>query len=1412
MLKSLELFGFKSFADRTRFDLSTGITAVVGPNGSGKSNVVDAIKWILGDQSAKSLRGKEMTDVIFNGSASRKAGSMAEALLTFDNSGGLLEHDSTEVQIGRRLWRTGDSEYLINREVVRRKDILQLLMGTGAGSSAYCIIEQGRVDQILQSNAASRRAVFEEAAGISRFKARKVEATRKLERVEQNLLRLTDIVDEVEARLTTLRSQAAKAARYRETSTELKSLWLGLAADDFRLATTKREQLEVEREEAEARSEELGRMHSLLEAKLAGQDAEIAEIDDQLRAIDRAAASTREELVARQMTVRHEAARSQELESELRRTGRQSSELAAREQEARGEFEHHQRLVEEAEAEVASGQARLDTHREREQELAATLEQQQQLLESVRAQLQQQTEQLAELDGIRETRRQELQAAEIARDATIARLGELNDRLTACREEFEAHEEQHRQASETAEAADERLAERRAERSSMAGEYGEVERGLSRLREERSAAQARRHVLEDLEKRQEGMGIGVREILHRARTSDQPPWNRIYGSVAELLEVDLEDAALLEVALDTRAQLLVMSETESLVEYLRTAPTQISGRVGFLSLKDRTAPPAPRKAATPAAEGYGPHPLTPVETNPPGESAADTPAEQPRTEGAPAEHAPAEHATVWLDRFQMDIAALPDLSQEPGVCRRADRLVRLSHGHPQLAAQLLADTWIVETLDDALQLAKSTGRGCRFVTLQGELLDRDGTINTGLIHSESSLVSRRSELRRLSHELEMLDRRISREEDHLVHLGESLSGCDFGVAEAEKLARGQAAELTRITAERDAVQRRLKRLEREQETLEAQLARQSEAEAGLRESLDAVTAERGAAVQAAEQQRKLQSETEQQLTEIGGQLQQNRQKSDVCRAEVGSLAGRLEDYRRSLERLRRDRQERQTQLAEVSRQQAAARERLSETRLMVLNTSAQLAELALVLEQSERGGTGLTAEKAALRRNRSNLMKEEAALRKEQREFDEIQHRADMQLRELTHQEAALRERMEEEYQVDLDELVREGASAFRMYLEEKRDLLARQLKKAAGSRGDNPSSTGAETESETEIGTGNANAEASPSEETGQSAEAAEAAATDETDEGTEPAAAEIADSPTAEDSSAEEGSSGGPDEVESDAADSEAAAAAETGEETETDGEGDFAELLSDPDSELTFEDVREELEGRVSRLRRKLKMMGSVNTDSLNDLDELETRFNHLSMQLQDLVEARSTLEDIIRRINAESRRLFVETFDAIRSHFQELFRKAFGGGNGDMVLEDPDDVLECGIDIVARPPGKALKSISLMSGGEKTLTAFALLLAMFRSRPSPFCVLDEVDAALDEANVGRLLALLEEFRSTTQFVVITHRKPTMTIADVLYGVTMEQSGVSKRMSVRFDDISDNGEFTASADSDDGTAQAA
>ena len=374
MLKSLELFGFKSFADRTMFEFADGVTCVVGPNGSGKSNVVDALKWILGDQSPKSLRGKEMSDVIFNGSAGRKASNFAEATLTFDNSSGLLPTDSAEVQIGRRLYASGDSEYLLNRNAVRLKDIREMFMGTGAGTAAYSIIEQGRVDQILQANPTTRRLVFEEAAGISRFKARKAEAQRRLERVDQNLLRLRDIVDQLEARLNATRSQASRAAKYREYASEYEHLWTGLAADDYRDAVARSSSLEARLQERRSEINAVDLGLARCEKDLADFDAQAAKFDEQLRGFERERSLGREAIAGHETAVRHHADQQRELEAETQRLRVQRNRLRSQYQEAGRELDESTAKLSTIEREFNEQQAALSERNRRLSELANRLD------------------------------------------------------------------------------------------------------------------------------------------------------------------------------------------------------------------------------------------------------------------------------------------------------------------------------------------------------------------------------------------------------------------------------------------------------------------------------------------------------------------------------------------------------------------------------------------------------------------------------------------------------------------------------------------------------------------------------------------------------------------------------------------------------------------------------------------------------------------------------------------------------------------------------------------------------------------------------------------------------------------------------------------------------------------------------
>src|SRR5579863_5080492 len=549
MLKSLDLFGFKSFADRTRFDFAPGITCVVGPNGSGKSNVVDSIKWILGDQSPKSLRGKEMTDVIFNGSANRKPAALAEALLNFDNTRRFLGVDADDVQIGRRIYRSGESEYLINRVPARLKDIRDLFLGTGAGTSAYSIIEQGRVDQLLQATNLARRTVFEEAAGVSRFKARKVDAQRKLERVAQNLLRLTDIVAEVETQLNALRSQAAKAAKFREYTQELRQLRIGSAADDYRDHSARLESIDAQRGQLQAEIDAASAEAFECENQQSSAESQLAEAEDRLRGSERREAENREAIAGFEATVRHQTTRRQELDADYQRLHKQQAELASRADDVAGELEQTvgdlQKSVDEFEhrrAALEGAQATIRELADRIVQCRSSIERERNaLLESVR-QLSSCTSRAAGLEG---------QLQSLSADCQLARdlLAKLDEKIAVCQRECAAQSELVEAATQRQAASREQLQALQSKRAQLHRQQSETQQELAELREQRGSLQARRTLLEDFERRQDGLGVGVKEILALAKEAEGPPWNHVLGNVVDLLEVDLENAALLEVAL-----------------------------------------------------------------------------------------------------------------------------------------------------------------------------------------------------------------------------------------------------------------------------------------------------------------------------------------------------------------------------------------------------------------------------------------------------------------------------------------------------------------------------------------------------------------------------------------------------------------------------------------------------------------------------------------------------------------------------------------------------------------------------------------------------------------------------------------------------------------------------------------------
>ena len=1317
MLKSLELFGFKSFADRTRFDFSRGITCVVGPNGSGKSNVVDAMKWILGDQSPKSLRGKDMTDVIFNGSANRKGSAFAEATLAFDNSQRMLPIEADEVTIGRRLWTNGDSEYLINGATARLKDIKDSFMGTGASTSAYSIIEQGRVSEILQSNPQARRIIFEEAAGISRFRSRKTEALRKLERVSQNLLRLQDIVDQFESQLNSTRNQATKAAKYREVSKELQSAWFGLAADDYRWMSARLSSLDSTLGATQAEIDELTEQQQAVELRLSSFDEELAIVDDGLRKAEREAGTTREAIVSQEATIRHETARLRESETEIVRLRRQQASTLSRLGVVNKELATAQSELDQFDETFQTQQQEVEAHEAHSEQLTARYQQSRNRIDErqiERSELSEQASQVRQQIALLEA---QLVALNETHEKTIEQRDRLKSELRTAETEVTTRQTALDEVLEQASDLGDSLKEIRANRKKLIADQEAEQETLVEVRERRSGAQARLTVLEDLEVKQEGVGIGVREILQRAKSSDFPPWNGIIGSVADLLDVDLENAALLEVALGNRAQLIVTHDLDPMIDYLKRGSARIDGRVGFLGLDEVTT----------------------------SESAEST---------------------------NNDV----DLSSDVDVIFRADQLVSTSCQHPTLAAKLLDTTWVVTDLDAANRLAVAEGAGHRFVTLQGELIDPDGTLYAGTVRGESSVLSRKSELRRLKNDL--------------TRMGQQIATSEARIKAFAKQSVEIEAELTTAAEQRDDVNERLTQRRSEFESQQRVMTRLSEQHAAVEEVFTATTeqvaesqAELAQGFDSLNEVEKTQNEANDEVARLEGELielEQERnqlmQEQTEARLKLARAGERRENLISACSRLGDEASTLNSQIEDSTRRLATFEDRRRTSVLGILNANGCLAELAIVAETSADAVDRLSREKEQLRSVRTGLVEEETSFRRQRRAIADRQHEEEVEARDMRHRLSTYGERIEEEYGQTLEEVVASGASAFRDYLID-RSLIA---------------DPAAQTDESDE----------SPDE----TDEATDVAAKEELDVEDEDLDDEVESEDESDDEEWDDDSEEDPEDDEAGEDEDETAEgsldagddSSDEVEETEDATAAEEVHLTLQEIEGTRYEDIREELEEQVNRLRRRLKSMGNVNTDSLKDLDDLEGKFNHFNSQLMDLTEAKTTLEEIIRKINAESRRLFLESFTKIQIEFRELFRKLFGGGDGDLILEDPDDVLDCGIDIVARPPGKELRSISLLSGGEKTMTAVAMLLAIFKSNPSPFCILDEVDAALDDANVERYAGVVHEFKEMTQFIMISHRKRTMTVADVIFGVTMEQSGVSKRLTISFEDVGEDGEF--------------
>jgi chromosome segregation protein len=1221
-LKKLILHGFKSFADRTEFSFDTPITGIVGPNGCGKSNVVDGFKWVLGEQSAKSLRGEAMLDVIFNGSSTRKPTGMAEVTLVFENpvNGGgrrSLNLDVDEVAVGRRLFRDGTSEYQINNQSSRLKDVRELFLDTGVGVDAYSVIEQGRVAALLDANPQERRLIFEEAAGISKFKQRKKEAQRKLERVDQNLLRVNDIVEELEKRLRGVKMQATRAKTYQEHSSRLSELRLSYSLHEYHLHKTKLADVQAERDDAQFRLDDASGDLATAQNQLAGERDRLTKLTDQKQAVERdllqaraSAQSARqrqqyanqqlaqmaEQLAtfAEDQTRLEESSKSltQSLEAEKLNLARLTEELGAQ-----------RRLIDERQQGFGDCQMRLASlDRQREQAKSAILDAMRKLA-AVNSRLGaveiEQKNVASQRTRLEERRR--VVDGELARLATVRE--ELQGRLEKTTALMNAQQAE--------------LAQKRAAASALGKQIALVGEQFGAAREHRCGLVSRQKLLEDLEARREGVSEGVQSVLRQRQ--DKFPFVR--GLVADVLRVDIEHAPVVEAALDGRDQWIVTDDSAAATA-ARESLAELEGRVNLL-----------------CADTIGSGLLEPYD---------------------------------WLNC--------------PHPVRLAIDLVRFEPRDAAVAQALLGKTAVVETLAAAADLRSKGPAGFRFVTHDGEVLESDGTLKAGPLSSAMGLLSRRSELVAIGQQIDEVDGRIAQLSKQLADdnsvaraLEEDIGklGNAIYASNTQKVQIGSA--LAQNSDQRQALGRERPVLEAEIASLSKLLEQLSGEQTTLAEKKAAMEQEQAERTGQVEQLSASHKAAAEELGLLGEQL-------TAARVQFGQVQEKELASSQAVRRQTAATSEMQQQLARLTQSAAT----ISERRKGVENelAAAVQSEKSLSLAESECKTKldGLTAQLAQITQSTNDLSFRVEMLRQGRQDVEQELHKLD---------------RVIGEQNVRLQTLIQRTLDDLQL------DVVARY---------DEATSDGKEYQP-----------------------------------------------------------------------------------------GDVDFDAVAAE-----------------IKELREKIQRLGNVNVEAINELSELEQRQQFLSGQMTDLTSSKQQLVELIEEINKESGARFEATFNAVREHFQGMFRKLFGGGKADVFLETEIaqpaeigaegqaveasvtkvDILDAGIEIIARPPGKHPVSISQLSGGEKTMTCVALLMSIFKSKPSPFCILDEVDAALDEANNERFNTVVQEFLDQSQFIVITHSKRTMAIAQMLYGVTMQEQGVSKRVAVKFDQVDAHGQIAESA----------
>ncbi len=1175
-LKSLEIQGFKSFPDKTVLTFGKDITAIVGPNGSGKSNISDAIRWVMGEQSSKSLRGGKMEDVIFGGTQMRRQTGYAQVSLLLDNSQGIFPLEESEVMVTRRYYRSGESEYYINRRSCRLRDVNELFMDTGLGREGYSIIGQGRIDEILSIKSQDRREIFEEAAGISRFRHRKEEAERHLSKTEENLLRINDKLAELELQVEPLRQQAEKAKKYLTLRDELRglevSLWMEqldrLRASNIRLMTdyaaavAQRDEVALVQENLYARAEELQQQLRGLEQRTeevrlrqGQQDTARAEVDSRIAVLENRRQSNLD--TARRLS--------------LELSDQQGREDGLARQLARGE----ERL-----AEIAAATATLTGY-------VTTTEAEREELAQRQAQAQARTEALRRQEGEQADHVAALRAELSALSATSQELLDRQAGLRSGLEESAAQLDRARQAAQEHRSLCAAQQEKRLEAKNRIAAWqlktqnrrrrvDELTERANRLQVEGNTLRSRIRMLTEMERDFEGYSKTVRQIMSEAGRGGL---THIRGPVAGLLRVPDAYTIAIEIALGGAMQNIVVDDEAAGKRAIGWLKRRDAGRATFL-------------------------PLSVIRPN------------------------------TLQER---------GLEEEFGYVGIASELIECEAVYRDLFRNLLGRVVIAEDMDAAIEIANRYRHRFRIVTLDGQVLNPGGSMTGGSVSKNAGILSRANELKRLRTQEERLQKETTTLQEQL---------------------REERRQLEKLSYQLETAQGELRAVEDEVLRLD--------------------TVARNDTQRIAEMEGRLHS-LQQEITLLGSRSGQNEQQLATAQQQYAAQEGQLQQLQRQVE----DSRAAESVLTEQSE---ILVEQLADLRLQQATLRAEAESTEGSLEQLRQLQQDLSGDRESRLQRLAQLEEEQQSLLT-QLEQEGTRQRVLQQQREATGQQLALLNQEKLRIEAERTRADREAREKNDELLRMEREVAALEQKKNAAS-----------------------NEEDQLLDKLWENYELSHSAA-----------------------------------------------------------------------------QKVRFPLESvpkanrRISELKRSISALGAVNVGAIEDYDRVNGRYTYLIEQRDDIEKSKAELLRIIAELVKEMEAVFREAFARIQVSFSETFRELFGGGQASLELEDPKDILGCGIEIRVQPPGKALKVITLLSGGEKAFVAIALYFAILKVKPTPFVVMDEIEAALDDSNVVRFARYMRTITARTQFIVITHRRGTMEEADVLYGVTMQEQGVSRMLMV-------------------------